>query len=97
MSWATPYVARLVRGETVTLRPRGQSMAPLIKTGQEVTVRPVASDELQAGDLVLCRVRGQYYLHLIKAVQGNRYLIGNNRGHINGWVSRPAIFGRRVK
>jgi hypothetical protein len=72
-------------------------MAPLIKTGQEVTVEPVASDELQAGDIVLCRVRGQYYLHLIKAVQGNRYLIGNNRGHTNGWVSRPAIFGRRVK
>jgi hypothetical protein len=72
-------------------------MAPLIKSGQEVTVEPVASDELLAGDIVLCRVRGQYYLHLIKAVQGNRYLIGNNRGHINGWVSRPAIFGRRVK
>ena len=72
-------------------------MASLIKTGQDVTVEPVASDELQPGDIVLRRVRGRYYLHLIKAVQGNRYLIGNNRGHINGWVSRPAIFGRRVK
>ena len=35
--------------------------------------------------------------HLVKAIQGHgakrRYLIGNNRGGINGWVARRAIHG----
>ncbi|MCA9710545.1 MAG: hypothetical protein KDK70_32185 [Myxococcales bacterium] len=52
------------------------------------------------GDAVLCRVRGRGYLHLVKAVQGHgaacRYLIGNNRGGLNGWVPRAAIYGRCV-
>jgi hypothetical protein len=29
----------------------------------------------------------------VKACQADRYLIGNNRGGINGWVGRRAIFG----
>ena len=32
-------------------------------------------------------------LHLVKAAQDRRYLIGNNRGGVNGWVGRSAIFG----
>jgi len=45
------------------------------------------------GDIVLCRVRGREYLHLVKAVQDRRYLIGNNRGGTNGWVGRAAVYG----
>lgn len=38
------------------------------------------------------------YLYLVKAIQSERYLIGNNRGGINGWVSRQrAIFGRATR
>lgn len=67
-----------------------------IESGQLVTVSP-ALERLEVGDVVLCRVRGAEYLHLIKAVWGGRYLIGNNRGRVNGWVSRPAIFGKLVR
>jgi hypothetical protein len=88
MSWATPHVVKLARGESATIRPRGHSMAPLIVSGQEVTVEPTGSHQVQPGDVVLCRVHGQHYLHLVKAVQGDRHLIGNNRGGINGWVNR---------
>jgi hypothetical protein len=42
---------------------------------------------------VPCKVRGREYLHLVKAAQGNRSLIGNNRGGTNGWVGRSAIVG----
>jgi hypothetical protein len=52
---------------------------------------------LEVGDIVLCKVRGREYLHLVKARQGERYLIGNNCGRINGWVSRGAIYGRCVR
>jgi hypothetical protein len=30
---------------------------------------------------------------VIKAVDGRRFLIGNNRGGINGWVGPHAIYG----
>ena len=97
MSWASPYLPKLARNEPVTFRPRGHSMAPLIASGQQVTVEPVGSRPIQPGDVVLCRVRGQHYLHLVNAVQADRYLIANNRGRINGWVNRNAIYGRWVK
>jgi hypothetical protein len=48
-------------------------------------------------DVVLVRCRSHEYLHLVKARQGDRFLIGNNRGGINGWVGRRAIFGVAVK
>lgn len=34
------------------------------------------------------------YCHLVKAISGERYLIGNNRGKINGWIGRAGIFGK---
>jgi hypothetical protein len=35
-------------------------------------------------------------LHLVKAIQGERFQIGNNRGGINGCVTRRQIFGRLI-
>jgi hypothetical protein len=34
---------------------------------------------------------------LIKAIDGVRFQIGNNRGGINGWVGKNAIFGMAIK
>jgi hypothetical protein len=96
MGWATGYIARLGRGETVQFRPRGQSMRGKVESGELCTVIP-APEALEVGDVVLCKVHGREYLHLIKARQGDRYLIGNNRGRTNGWVSRNAIFGKCIR
>jgi hypothetical protein len=96
MGWASGYIARLSQGETVQFRPRGASMRGRIESGQLCTVVP-SKDDLKVGDVVLCKVNGREYLHLIKAVQGERYQIGNNRGRINGWVSRNGIFGKCVR
>jgi hypothetical protein len=71
-------------------------MAPKIRSGQLCTVAPVDATELDVGDIVLCKVRGAEYLHLVKAIDGERFQIGNNRGHINGWISANAIFGKLV-
>lgn len=97
MGWATTHIARLAAGETVSFRPRGNSMTGIIESGQLCTVEPANSDELQVGDIVLCKVNGREYLHLIKAIQGNRFQIGNNRGRINGWISSGSIFGKCVR
>jgi hypothetical protein len=94
MGWADGHIARLARGETVQFRPRGHSMSGKIASGQLCTVGPLGDHELAVGDIVLCRVKGAQYLHLVKAIQGARYQIGNNRGGINGWVTRRQIFGR---
>ena len=94
MGWATGYIDQLKQGETVQFRPRGNSMTGKIESGQLCTVAPVDPATLQAGDIVLCKVNGRQYLHLVKAVQGNRFQIGNNRGRINGWITSTGIYGR---
>lgn len=71
-------------------------MSPKVESGQLCTVEPVEAGELEVGDIVLCRVRGSEYLHLVKAIQDSRFQIGNNRGHINGWIGAHSIHGRLV-
>ncbi len=98
MGWAISYISKLKSGETVSFRPRGHSMKGKIESGQLCTVEPVKDFEsLQKGDIVLCKVSGAEYLHLIKAINGARFQIGNNRGRINGWIGANSIFGKCVK
>jgi len=72
-------------------------MTGKIESGQLCTVEPVDPATLAVGEIVLCKVKGREYLHLIKAIQGPRFQIGNNRGHINGWIAANSIFGRLTK
>jgi hypothetical protein len=93
MSWATHFIEKLKAGETVQFRPRGNSMRGKIESGQLVTVEPPGDRQWNKGDIVLCKVNGSQYLHLIKAVQGERFQIGNNVGRINGWITLNSIYG----
>lgn len=97
MGWATFAIERLKRGETVTIKPRGHSMAGRVEDGQEVTVQPIDPATLQVGDVVLCRVSGNEYLHLVSAIENaERFQISNNKKHVNGWVGKNCIFGKAV-
>ena len=96
MGWAAGHIAKLNDGETVELRPRGQSMRGKVESGQLCRVEPVDPTQIEVDDIVLCKVKGREYLHLVKAIQGPRFLIGNNRGGTNGWITGNAIFGRCV-
>lgn len=72
-------------------------MTGKIESGQLCTVVPIDDhSNLAIGDIVLCKVNGSQYLHLIKAIQGPRFQIGNNRGRINGWVSSNSIYGKCI-
>jgi len=93
MSWATPYIAKLLQGETVSFRPRGHSMVPLIKSGQLCTVEPLNGRPLARNDIVLCKVRGTQYLHLVTGLRSDQVQISNNRGLVNGWTPLKNIFG----
>lgn len=71
----------------MTFRPRGNSMDPLVKNGQEVTVSPLTAEMvIGEGSIVLCKVKGKIFLHKVLAVGDNGFLIGNNKGHTNGWT-----------
>ena len=95
MSWATGDSEKLKAGETVQCRPRGNSMTPKIESGQLCTVAPIADHAtLETGDIVLCKVNGSQYIHLISAIQGPRFQISNNKGRVNGWVTANAFYGK---
>ncbi|MER5887866.1 S24 family peptidase [Streptomyces sp. NPDC001941] len=86
---------RVSAGETVEFRPSGHSMTPLIRDRQQVRVSPALPATLERGDIVLARVAGTVYLHLVSAVDhaNRRVQISNNQGRTNGWTSHDKVFG----
>jgi hypothetical protein len=93
VSWADRAIETLRAGSAAQIRPRGHSMRGKVEDGQLVTLAPCDPATLEVGAIVLVRVRGNVYLHLIKARDGERLLIGNNRGGTNGWVGPQAVYG----
>lgn len=96
MGWVTDALKELKAGNTVQIRPQGGSMRGRIESGQLVTLEPVTGTEVAVGDVVLVRWKGNYLLHLVKAIQAGQVLIGNNLGKENGWVSVNDIVARVV-
>jgi phage repressor protein C with HTH and peptisase S24 domain len=90
------FADQLLAGEQIQCRPRGSSMTPKLKSGQLITIAPDVSD-LHKGDVVFCKVKGKYYVHLLTAIQGERYQISNNHGFVNGWIGKSGLFGKVVK
>jgi hypothetical protein len=86
---------RVSTGSEVDFRPSGSSMVPLIYSRQRVTVAPVHPAKVEVGDIVLARVAGTIYLHLVSAVDkaNARIQISNNHGRINGWTNHSRIYG----
>lgn len=94
MAWATEYIKQLKKGKTVQFRPRGYSMTGKISSGQLVTVVPF-DGHVKVGDIVLCQVKGEQYLHLVTQVDV-QIQISNNKGKVNGWIMPRSIFGKCV-
>ena len=84
----------LRQGIAIKFRPHGDSMVPLIRSGQLVTVESAAKHTVKVGSIVLCKVDGRQMLHKVSAVGSDgRYQISNNHGHINGWCPPKNVFG----
>jgi hypothetical protein len=89
-------IERLLAGETIISREPGNSMTPRLKSRQPVRIAPCTWEQVEPGDIVYCKVRGNVYTHLCKAKQNDKgCLIGNNRGGINGWTKQ--VFGKVVE
>jgi len=83
----------LEEGKIFETSEKGNSMVPLIASGQKHILKPVKWEECEPGDIVFCKVKGRYYTHLVKAKSLDKGLqIGNNKGGINGWSK--SIYGR---
>lgn len=88
---------KLKDGKTCLVQGIGNSMTPILKSKQICEVIPTTeSIEFIKGDIVFCKVNGHFYLHKVLAFKGKQYQIGNNHGHINGWVTRNSIYGKVV-
>jgi hypothetical protein len=71
-------------------------MTPIVKSGQEHRLAPASIDDIKVGDIVYCKVKGNFYTHLVKAIDIQKgCLIGNNRGGINGWTRN--IYGKVIE
>jgi hypothetical protein len=87
---------RLQGGETFVTSEKGNSMVPLIKSGQEHILGPASWEDCNDGDIVYCKVKGNFYTHLVKAKNNEKgLLIGNNKGGINGWTKQ--VYGRVIE
>jgi hypothetical protein len=93
MGWAKFAIEKLQQGEAAKIRPRGHSMKGKVNDGALVTLAPCDTAALAVDDIVLVKVKGRVYLHLVKAINNGRFLIGNNRGGVNGWVGANCIYG----
>jgi hypothetical protein len=87
---------RLLAGETFVNREPGNSMTPRLSSRQPVRLAPATWEQVEVGDIVFCKVRGNHYTHLVKAKQPDRgCLIGNNKGGTNGWTKQ--VFGKVIE
>ena len=76
----------LKNGEECIVAGFGQSMTPILKSGQPVRVVHIDNSiNLNKNDIVFVKISGHYYLHKISAIKnGVSYQISNNHWHING-------------
>lgn len=87
-------IKRLQNGEIIErYKESGNSMLPILRSRQPVTLEPIGDRELKVKDIVFCKVRGNYYTHLISKIKGKQYQISNNHKHVNGWVTKNSIYG----
>ena len=99
----------LLNGRKCFYRSSGNSLAPWVRSGNGCCYHPVTNaDEVNENDIVFCEVqpRGYFYAHKILSMSwydasesdsGKSvpvYVIGNQKGHVNGWCLRKHIYGR---
>ena len=70
-------------------------MTPKLQSRQPVKLQPCTWEDCEKGDIVYCKVKGNFYTHLVKGKGTRGLLIGNNHGRINGWTKK--VYGRVVE
>ena len=93
MKW---QIEKLLAGETIVSKEPGNSMLPILKSRQPVRIAPATWEQVDVGDIVYCKVRGNVYTHRVTAKDAKRGCqISNNRGHVNGWSKQ--VYGKVIE
>ena len=84
-------VERLAAGETIARFEYGDSMYPVLVSGEYAKLTPVTSlDEVKVGDAVCCNVMNNFMTHRVisehTTPEGKCFQIGDTWGHIYGWT-----------
>ena len=84
---------RLAAGQDVRFTPRGISMQPMLRNGQDTVVLSPLKGKLKKYDLPLYRrADGQFVLHRIVAVKGDEYTcIGDNQFVLESGVKQEQL------
>lgn len=89
---------KLKNNEHGIITMTGHSMEPDIHNGDRCLVYPRNQGfRPRVGDIVFCKIGGNYYLRKIVSVKGLRVHIGDNRGKTYGSVSVNDIYGTFAK
>lgn len=96
MSWVKDALEQLSKRQEVSVRPVGGSMREKIESGQLVTLKPTAYDDVETDDVIFIRWKGNYLLHLLLEKKDQKLLIGNNVGKINGWIPAEALIAKVI-
>ncbi len=94
MGWVNDALAELDASGTASICPQGGSMRGCIESGQRVTLSRCRAEDVQIGDAVLVKFKGNVLLHLIHEISDRSFLIGNNRGKINGWIPKSDLIAK---
>ena len=81
---------RLEKGETFVTSEKGNSMSPILKSGQDHKLGPAKLADVQVDDIVYCKVKGNFYTHLVKG-KGEVRRIAMDLLYRLGGLKGPAI------
>ena len=65
----------LAEGKSVRMTPKGCSMLPFIRGNRDNVILAKPSRALETGDIVLAKVRENYVMHRIWALDGDRIIL----------------------
>lgn len=83
-------IQRLLNGESFITSEPGNSMLPLYKSNEKHLVTPIKWED--------CKVHGSCVTHKVYAVDKEKgCLIGNNKGHMNGWTKNVYGLAHKLK
>ena len=97
MGWVKDALRELESTGQCQIRPFGGSMRGRIESGQRVSMKVCSFDEIKEGDIVFVKWKGNYLLHLVKAIRADQLLIGNNLGKINGWIPKENLLAKVIQ
>lgn len=76
-------------------------MSGLIADGDMVTLEPYQGTVPTVGEIVLARIEGRRFAHLvlhqILERASGRVLVGNNHGRTDGWISAAEVYGKVIR